>query len=533
MPAYDAASMKRPNAAPVRRRSRARTLAAGPLALLLCATSLRAAEWRDADIIALTAVGLRDRIAAGDLTAERTVKAYLNRIAALDGAGPKLNAVIELNPDAIGVARALDARVRQNGVVGPLHGVPVLLKANIDTADRLATSAGSLALAHHHASADAPLVASLRHAGAVILGKANLSEWANFRGSKSTSGWSSLGGLTRNPYVLDRNPCGSSSGSAVAVAARLVPLAVGTETDGSIVCPAGINGVVGIKPTLGLISQRGIIPIAASQDTAGPLARTVEDAALLLRAMSGDAAATVPANAARSSLAGLRLGVVRDYDGADGDPTVGKAFDAALALLRTAGAELIDPVRLGMDSDIQKAELEVLLYEFRDGIDRYLAGVTDGPNSLEDIIRFDNEHADKVMPYFGQDLLVEAAARTAGLSSPDYAAAIAGSKTKVKTLLVQVFEDARLDALVAPVNGRAQRTDLAKGDRFGVGSSSAAAISGYPSIAVPAALEDALPIGIAFTGRPKSEALLVSIASAFEKLRGDFPAPKFLASVAD
>ena len=408
----------------------------------------------------------------------------------------------------------------------------MLLKANIDTADRLATSAGSLALAHHHAAADSPLVANLRRAGAVILGKTNLSEWANFRSTKSTSGWSSLGGLTHNPYVLDRNACGSSSGSAVAVAARLAPLAVGTETDGSIVCPAGINGIVGIKPTLGVISQRGIIPIAASQDTAGPMARTVADAALLLQAMRDTG--SLPAGAApeRSSLRGLRIGVVRDFTGAGKDTLVATAYDGALATLRSAGAELVDPINLGLDEKIDHAELEVLLYEFRAGLNAYLAGVTDGPKSLDEVIRFDTDHAAEVMPYFGQDLL-QRAAGTGGLETPDYHAAVAASTERVKALLTAAFDGSRLDALVVPVNGRAWPTDLKDGDRFNVGSSSAAAISGYPSLAVPAALANELPIGIAFTGRPGSENLLISIAAVYEKLRGAFPEPKFLPTVAD
>jgi amidase len=502
------------------------------LAFSLGASSRASAAASDDDIVALSAVGLRDEIAAGRLTAERAVEAYLHRIAALDAAGPKLNAVIELNPDAAAVARALDERFARSGVAGPLHGVPVLIKANIDTADRLATSAGSLALAHHHATADAPLVANLRRAGAVILGKTNLSEWANFRATKSTSGWSSLGGLTHNPYVLDRNTSGSSSGSAVAVAARLAPLAVGTETDGSIVSPAGINGIVGIKPTLGLISQRGIVPIAASQDTAGPMARTAADAALLLRAMhdaGGSRAATAPA---RTSLTGLRIGVVRDFKGAGSDSFVDAAYTAALMLLRSAGAELVDPINLGLDSDVEHAELDVLLYEFRAGLNAYLAGITDGPTSLDEIIQFDKDHAADVMPYFGQDLLVMAAEK-GGLDAPEYRAAVAASKERVKSLLAAAFEGSRLDAFVAPVNGRAWTTDLKEGDHFGVDSSSAAAISGYPSLSVPAALAKELPIGIAFTGRPGSEDLLISIASVYEKLRGTFPEPKFLSTVAD
>ncbi len=292
-------------------------------------------ELADAQIVELTATELEAELAAGTLSAERVTRVFLDRIATLDDAGPKLAAVIELNPEAVAIARELDQKRRRGGPVGPLHGVPILLKANIDTADALATSAGSLALAGHHAAADAPLVARLRAAGAVILGKTNLSEWANFRATGSTSGWSSLGGQTRSPYVLDRNPCGSSSGSAVAVAARLAPLAVGTETDGSIVCPAAANGVVGVKPTLGLVSGGGIVPIAKSQDTAGPLARTVRDAALLLSVLAEpDASGRVialpeestGAAASPASLAGVRIGVVRDYFGAGRDAACEAAF---------------------------------------------------------------------------------------------------------------------------------------------------------------------------------------------------------------
>jgi amidase len=503
----------------------------------------RAPERSDVDIIALTAVQLEAELASGRVSAERVTRLFLDRIAAVDDAGPALGAVIEVNPDALEIARALDRRRERGGPVGPLHGLPVLLKANIDTADTLATSAGSLALAGHRAAADAPLVARLRDAGAVILGKTNLSEWANFRATASTSGWSSLGGQTRNPYVLERNPCGSSSGSAVAVAARLAPLAIGTETDGSIVCPASANGVVGIKPTLGLVSGRGIVPIAKSQDTAGPIARTVSDAALLLGVIAERGAADAagdsglrPQGAAsyartRSSLVGIRIGAVRGYSGAGRDPTVESGYAAALALLRTAGAEIVDPVEVAVDSQVDAAELQVLLHEFRVQIDEYLDAVRVGPRSLEDLIAYDAANAADVMPFFGQDLLVAAQA-TEGLESPRYRAAVQ-TIDGFRARLAASFADSRLDVLVAPANARAWRTDWSAGDRFGVGSSTLAAVSGYPSVAVPASLANELPLGLALIGKPHAEALLLEVAAVFEAARGDFPPPRFLPSVGD
>jgi amidase len=332
----------------------------------------------DAEIAALDAVDLEARLVSGELSAERVTWVFLGRIESLNEAGPALHAVVEVNPDALTIARELDRRRAKSGPVGPLHGLPILIKANIDTADGMATSAGSVALARHRAAADAPVVAQLRAAGAVILGKANLSEWANFRSTRSTSGWSSLGGQARNPYVLDRSPCGSSSGSAAAVAAALAPLAIGTETDGSIVCPSAVNGVAGIKPTLGLVSGRGIVPIARSQDTAGPIARNVRDAALLLRAIeepgkrpeahawraSSAPIATPSASGNGHRLAGVRLGVVRDYSGAGKDRALDEAFARWLEQLRALGAELVDPIGTGLGDAVESAELTVLLHEF-------------------------------------------------------------------------------------------------------------------------------------------------------------------------
>jgi amidase len=499
---------------------------------------VRVAEVADADVANLTAVELAQELAAGHLDAERVTRVFLERIAALDDAGPMLGAVIEVNPDALEIARDLDRRRASDGVIGPLHGVPVLLKANVDTADALATSAGSLALADHHAAADAPLVARLRAAGAVILGKTNLSEWANFRATRSTSGWSSLGGQTRNPYVLDRSPCGSSSGSAVAVAARLAPLAVGTETDGSIGCPAATNGVVGVKPTLGLVSAAGVVPIAKSQDTAGPIARTVGDAALLLGAMeereppdAGPGRTVSRYPLARPSLRAARIGVVRDYYGAGRDAATESAYDGALAALRRAGAELVDPLELGAGDSLDAAELAVLLHEFRVQIDEYLAAVRGGPGSLEELIEYDTVHAAEVMPFFAQDLLLAAHA-TEGLESPRYREArevIAAFRAR----LAAAFEDSDLDALVAPANARAWKIDWLAGDRFTVGSSTIAAVTGYPSVAVPSAVVDELPLGIALVGTPGAEARLFELAAAFEAERGPLPPPRYLPTIGE
>ena len=503
------------------------------LTLLVCSApcALLAQEELTSDsIAALPLVELQQRLSDGSLSAERVTRAFLERIERLDDEGPQLHALIEINPDALAIARELDQRFARSGVVGPLHGVPVAVKANVDTADRMATSAGSLALANHHASADAPVVERLRAAGAVLLAKANLSEWARFRARVATSGWSSLGGQTRNPYVLDRNPCGSSSGSAVAVAARLVPLAIGTETNGSIVCPAGANGVVGIKPTIGLVSQRGIIPIAKSQDTAGPFARTVSDAALLLAVISDPEKRREYATE-RRDLRGLRLGVVRDYTGAGSYGAVEEAYSRALETLRTAGADLVDPLNLDLGDRMAEAQVELLLYEFKAGMNAYLQAVeADAPRSLAELIDFNSRNAAAVMPYFGQDLLVAAEER-ADLDDAGYRAAVRDSTEHVRGLLARTFAEGRLDALVAPANGPAWRTDLAAGDRFDVSSSGIAAISGYPSIAVPAQLAGELPLGIVFVGKPFEEQLLLELAAVFERARGDFPAPRFLPSV--
>ena len=462
-----------------------------------------------------------------ELTARELVDYYLQRIETIDHSGPELRSVIEINPDAAAIADALDAERDGQGPRGPLHGIPVLLKANIDTGDAMATSAGSLALEAHRAPDDAFVVRQLRDAGAVILGKTNLSEWANFRSTRSASGWSSLGGQTRNPYDVTRNPCGSSSGSGAAVAANLAVLAVGTETDGSIVCPAGINGVVGIKPTLGLVSRDGIIPIAHSQDTAGPMAKTVRDAALMLNAMAAadpqdPAAAGRPevlvdfaAGLETASLDGRRIGVLRSYGGAGEHPHVEAVFDAALEALRAAGAVLIDPI----DVDTQgmgDAEYDVLLYEFKADLNAYLRSSGAPLGSIDDVIAFNEARAEEVMPYFGQEHMVLAAAK-GSLDDAPYREALTTSKNIAQRALDEALSEYDLEALIAPTNGPAWKTDYVNSDHFSVGSSSLAAVSGYANVTVPAGHVQGLPIGVSFIGGAFSERQLIELAHAFEQ----------------
>ena len=470
---------------------------------------------------------LHDRMQRGELLAEDLVRWYLDRIEAIDRAGPHLNSIIEVNPDAVTIARALDEEWRLSGPRGPLHGIPVVLKANIDTADRMATHAGSLALASHRPPRDAFLVTRLRDAGAVILGKANLSEWANFRSTHSISGWSSIGGQTRNPYDTARNPCGSSSGSAVAVAANLTSVAVGTETDGSVVCPSGINGIVGIKPTLGLVSRSGVIPIAHSQDTAGPMARTVRDAAILLSAMTGSdsddpatsaAPATAPdytADLTTDGLRGRRFGVLRTYTGAASDSRVDRILEDSIAVLREQGAEIIDPVEVDTGG-VDAAELEVLYYEFKADLNRYLERSAAPVDSLAAIIRFNEENAATVMPLFGQEHMLASESK-GPLTEPEYQQARAASGSALRERLADVMGEHELDALIAPTNGPAWMIDHVNGDNYEVGSSSYAAVSGFPNITVPAGFVAGLPIGLSFIGHPFLEKDLIEMAYAFEQ----------------
>jgi amidase len=470
----------------------------------------------------------QDLMQTGAVSAVEIVEHYLARIDALDRDGPTLRSVLEVNPDAAAIAKALDDERRTAGPRGPLHGIPVLLKDNIDTGDRMTTTAGSLALEGHRAPRDAFLVARLRAAGAVVLGKTNLSEWANARSTRSSSGWSSRGGQTRNPYALDRNPCGSSSGSGVAVAADLAAAAVGTETDGSIVCPASVNGVVGVKPTLGLVSRTGLIPVAASQDTAGPMARTVEDAAILLAAMAGadpedpatreaDAHAhDVRASFREDALRGARLGVVRScagrHEGADA------VFERALATLRDLGAEVVDGVDLGGIAAVHEHEMRVLRVELKAGLDAYLRARPEAPvRSLADVIAFNERHADRVMPYFRQEFL-EMAQAEAGLDDPAYLEALAACRRIARDEGIdRALREHRLDALVAPTGTPAWVTDPIDGDRLLGLCASPAAVAGYPHVTVPAGFVHGLPVGLSLFAGAYQEGTLLAYAHAFEQ----------------
>ena len=446
----------------------------------------------------------------GRETAVSIARKYLTRINDLDKS--TTNAVIELNPDALRIAADLDRERKSSGPRGPLHGIPVLIKDNIATSDKMATTAGSLALVGATAPRDAFIAARLRAAGAVLLGKTNLSEWANYRSSYSVSGWSGRGGQTRNPYALDRNPCGSSSGSGAALAANLCTLAIGSETDGSIVCPSSMNGVVGIKPTVGLWSRSGIIPISHSQDTAGPMARTVHDAALLLSALRG-VDATDPATQASADhlepdythfldpagLKGARLGVARKFMGRNFK--VDKLFESLFAQLKSAGAEIIDPADLpSADHDLSHAESAVLSYEFKADLNAYLAGL--GPNApvktLADVIAFNQQHRDREMPWFEQDLCEKSEAR-GPLTDKEYLDALAASKRLTREEGIDaVMQKNRLDALIAPTAGPSWLIDWVNGDNDTGGCSTPAAVAGYPHVTVPAGFIDGLPIGISF-----------------------------------
>jgi len=483
---------------------------------------------------------LQAAMARGETSSRDLVQAYLARIIALDRNGPKLHAIIELNPLARSEAAALDAERARGHVRGPLHGIPVVLKDNID-ATPMATSAGSLALAEFRPAADAFLVKRLREAGAVILGKTNLSEWANFRSTRSTSGWSSRGGQTRNPYALDRSPCGSSSGTAVAVAANLAVAGIGTETDGSILCPAAVNGLVGLKPTVGLVSRDGIVPIAPSQDTAGPMARSVEDAAILLAAIAGRDPAD-PATGDNSALAsfdyaqrlrdgsleGVRIGLL--HDGLALSPEVASATAQAVSAMREAGAVVVE-TRIPTEGQWNDDEHEVLLSEFRPALERYLQQHQAPIATLDGLIAYNRAHAREVMPLFGQELFEQAATRP-GLADPAYIAArmrarrLAGPEGIDAALRAQ-----RLDVLVAPTTGVAWKIDPAHGDRFPGSGYGAAAVAGYPALTVPMGHGNGLPLGLVFIGPAWSEARLLRIGHAYEQLTRARRPPAFPASV--
>jgi amidase len=500
----------------------------------------------DGSVTWLTVSQLQQRMDAGKLTSKSLVQSDIARIRHIDQSGPTLRAVLELNPDASKIATALDAkRVASHG---PLYGIPVLLKDNIDTGDRTLTTAGSLALMGAPAPQDAAVVMRLRMAGAVILGKANLTEWADFRSAHASSGWTGRGGQTRNPYALDRNPCGSSSGSAVAVAAGLVPVAVGTETDGSIICPASMNGIVGIKPTLGLISRSGIIPISHNQDTAGPMARTVADAAILLTAMAGSdphdpATADADKHATDytrfldpNGLRGKRIGVVRQLAGSE--PNADRVLEEAIAAMKAQGAIIVDPVALPHLADLGDPEMTVMLYDFKHDIDAYLA---QRPRlqvkTLADLIAYNKREADREMAWFGQDLFEQAQAK-GPLTDKAYTDALAKAKQFSGPEGIDAALQANhLDALLAPSWGPAYMTDLVLGDHIVSGNptiggaSQSAAVAGYPSITVPAGWAHGLPVGIVFFGTKWSEPTLISIAYGFEQHTHAWQAPKFLDTV--
>jgi amidase len=492
----------------------------------------------------ITVAELQQGMESGRLTARSIAEKYLARIEAVDRSGPRLRAVIETNPDALAIADALDAERKAKGPRGPMHGVPVLIKDNIATADGMETTAGSLALVGAKAPKDSFVAKRLREAGVVILGKTNLSEWANIRSSHSTSGWSGRGGLTKNPYALDRNPCGSSSGSGAGVSANLCAVSVGTETDGSIVCPSSLSGVVGIKPTVGLVSRSGIIPISHTQDTAGPICRTVRDAAILLTALAGvddDDGATIASRGKASpdytkfldadGLRGARIGVVRKYFGFH--EGVDALMEQSLDVLKRQGAIVIDPADIETIGKTGDNETTVLLYELKADLNAYLATLGPGApvRSLKDVIAFNEAHRETEMPYFGQDMFLKAEAK-GDLKSKEYLDALENNHRLTRAEGIDATMDKfKLDALIAPTAPPAWVTDLVDGDNVGGGSSGMAAIAGYPDITVPAGFVFGLPVGISFFGRAWSEGALIRLAYSFEQATKARKAPRFLASV--
>lgn len=490
-----------------------------------------------------TITELQEKMELGELTTRRLAELYLERISEIDKEGPYLNSVIELNPDALEIADTLDEERKAGKTCGALHGIPILIKDNIDTHDRMQTTAGSLALEGHVAAKDAFIVKQVRKAGALILGKTNLSEWANFRGKRSVSGWSSCGGLTRNPYALDRSACGSSSGSGAAVAANLCSAAVGTETDGSIICPSQTNGIVGIKPTLGLLSCSGIIPIAHSQDTPGPMARTVADAAILLGAMTGvdgqDPATRLSRKRSvsnyarfldRDGLNGARIGVARNMIGTD--PRIIKIFEHCIEVLKHLDAVIVDPADVPNFDKFSKTELDVLHYEFKADLNKYLKSL-DGSapvHSLEDVIKFNEENSHKVMPYFGQEHMLTAQEKKS-LADKKYRDALAKNlRLTRKEGIDTVMRKHKLDALIVPTGGPAWLIDLVNGNsiNWDMESTSPAAVAGYPHITVPAGYIFGLPVGLSFFGQAWQEPDLIKFAYAFEQATQYRRQPRYL-----
>ncbi len=530
---YPALSAGRAMAAP------ARSTTAGP----------KPSEVKPFELDEITITDLQDGMKSGQFTARSLVEKYLARIDEIDtphkdNHGPAVNAVIELNPDALAIADALDQEHKSKGPRGPLHGIPVLIKDNIDTADRMMTTAGSLALVGSKPPKDSFVAQKLRAAGAVILGKTNLSEWANIRSSHSTSGWSGRGGLTKNPYALDRNPCGSSSGTGAGISANLAVAGIGTETDGSIVCPSSSNGLVGIKPTVGLVSRSGIIPISHSQDGAGPMCRTLRDAAILLGALTGndpdDPATAASAGKSQTDytqyldsngLKGARIGVARKYFGFS--DTVDALMEESLAVMKQHGATLVDPADIPTLGKFDDSELLVFMYELKADLNAYLARLGPGApvHTLQEIIEFNDRNRQKEMPYFGQDLFLKAQSK-GPLTDKEYVDALARNHQLARTEGIDaVMDKFHLDALVAPTGGPAWLTDLVNGDHVAGGSSNAAAVAGYPNINVTAGFLSGLPVGISFFGRAWSEPTLIKLASGFENATKARQAPKFLPTI--
>ncbi|HEY0547381.1 MAG TPA: amidase [Pyrinomonadaceae bacterium] len=489
-----------------------------------------------------TIAGLQQAMMTGKLSSRSITEKYLKRIEEIDRRGG-LNSVIETNPEAEAIAEALDRERKEKGARSPLHGIPVLIKDNIDTADRMKTTAGSLALMNAKPLRDSHVAQRLREAGAVILGKTNLSEWANFRSTHATSGWSGRGGQTHNPYALDRNPCGSSSGSGASVAANLCVVAVGTETDGSIVCPSSANSVVGIKPTVGLVSRAGIIPISHTQDTAGPMARTVTDAAILLGALAGiderDAVTRESRGKAQTDytqflkadgLKGARIGVMRKSFGFN--DRVDKLMEDAIEAMKRQGAVIVDPAEIATNGKFDDSEFEVLLYEFKAGINAYLAGLgANAPmHTLKDLIDFNEQNKEQEMPYFGQEIFIRAE-KKGPLTEKAYLDALKKDQrlSRKEGIDATLLKD-KLDAIIAPTGGPAWTTDLINGDHFGGGSSTPAAVAGYPSITVPAGYVYGLPVGISFFGTAYSEPVLIRLAYAYEQATKLRRPPELLAS---
>jgi len=488
-----------------------------------------------------TILQLQDRMKSGEITARSLTEAYLNRIDSVD---KQINSVIEKNSEALDIAEQLDRERKEKGARGPLHGIPILIKDNIDTADRMKTTAGSLALFESKPLQDAFVAKRLREAGAVILGKTNLSEWANIRSSHSTSGWSGRGGQTKNPYALDRNPCGSSSGSGAATAANLCVAAIGTETDGSIVCPSSTCGLVGIKPTLGLVSRSGIIPIAHTQDTAGPMARNVTDAAIILGALTGIDPRDPATNESKGKmltdytkfldpdgLRGARIGVSRNYFGFQ--DKVDELMEDLIKILKDRGAVIVDPANLITPPEFNDNELSVLLYELKSDLNSYLS--TLGPSApmhtLKEIIDFNEKNRDKEMPFFGQDLFIKAEAK-GPLTDKEYLDAVKKNKELAREKGIDlIIQNNKLDALIAPTGGPAWLTDYINGDHFTGGYSSASAVAGYAHITVPAGFISGLPIGLSFFASAYSEPTLIKPAYSFEQATKARHAPEFLPSV--